>query len=150
MWLGANRPVAGALAPKPARSEANKALSPLRGGRGSNPSHRGSALRASPPCTTGAVCKQKWDAFSSYELAAKCGHVFRTYLEYCIDIDTVFSDFHCNDMGAMTFFFFYVASIIWGAIRACRNNGVAVGFFPTETFCNIWSHGGTNPTSGGI
>ena len=105
MWLGANRPVAGALAPKPARSEANKALSPLRGGRGSNPSHRGSALRASPPCTTGAVCKQKWDAFSSYELAAKCGHVFRTYLEYCIDIDTVFSYFHCNDMGAMTFFF---------------------------------------------
>ena len=34
--------------------------------------------------------------------------------------------------------------------RGGMNNGVAVGFFPTETFCIIWSHGGTNPTSGGI
>jgi hypothetical protein len=34
--------------------------------------------------TTGAVCKQVDDAFSSYELAAKCRHVFLTYLHFSL------------------------------------------------------------------
>jgi hypothetical protein len=46
--------------------------------------------------------------------------VFLTYLEYCIDIDTVFSDFQ----GAMTFSTCRGPTHNrWGAIRACRMRG---------------------------
>ena len=92
--------MAGAQAPKPAGSEANEDLTLLRRLLGVEPeSQRLSAARFAHYTTVQFVNKRKMH-FQAINLLPSAV----TYLEYCIDIDTVFSDFHCTKWRAMTFF----------------------------------------------